>query len=282
MNRVLRRLITAGAVACVLAPTANANDDDNLLLNPGFEVANPDNESLPLGWNGINVGGAEYVDIMEDEDVYVHSGSRAIMLPPTSGSAAFRGWTTNFLLPDGSDLYDPDYVYLGGDVHIIGYYLIPAGETITNEFRNGIKLEFRREPPNFSIYTAVEFDVPLTTTNGKWVRFEATFTDEQMAAVGDFPPYATSVTVLPQRFWNGSPTTGRIFWDDLCLIQGDLGGCNDADLAEPFNSLDFSDVLAFLVAFGNMDAAADLAPPFGSWDFSDVLAFLTAFGNGCP
>ncbi len=55
-----------------------------------------------------------------------------------------------------------------------------------------------------------------------------------------------------------------------------------ADLAEPFGQLDFSDVSAFLVAFGTQDAAADLAEPFGQWDFSDVVAFLASFGAGCP
>ena len=55
-----------------------------------------------------------------------------------------------------------------------------------------------------------------------------------------------------------------------------------ADLAEPFGMLDFSDVLAFLTAFGGMDPAADYALPVGVFDFSDVLAFLTAFGAGCP
>ncbi len=59
-------------------------------------------------------------------------------------------------------------------------------------------------------------------------------------------------------------------------------GCNAADLADPFGSLDFSDVIAFLTAFGSMDASADLAEPFGQWDFSDVIGFLSAFGAGCP
>jgi len=55
-----------------------------------------------------------------------------------------------------------------------------------------------------------------------------------------------------------------------------------ADLAEPFGTLDFSDVLAFLTAFGSQDPAADLAEPVGVFDFSDALAFLAAFGAGCP
>jgi hypothetical protein len=58
--------------------------------------------------------------------------------------------------------------------------------------------------------------------------------------------------------------------------------CNPADLAEPLGALDFSDVLAFLTAFGAMDPTADLAAPTDVFDFSDVLAFLSAFGAGCP
>ncbi len=55
-----------------------------------------------------------------------------------------------------------------------------------------------------------------------------------------------------------------------------------ADLAEPFGTLDFSDVIAFLTAFGNMQPPADLALPIGTFDFSDIIAFLELFGGGCP
>ncbi len=65
--------------------------------------------------------------------------------------------------------------------------------------------------------------------------------------------------------------------DDVALCPG----C-PADLAEPFGQLDFSDVLAFLTAFGAMAPEADLADPFGSFDFSDVVQFLVYFGAGCP
>ncbi len=59
-------------------------------------------------------------------------------------------------------------------------------------------------------------------------------------------------------------------------------GCSGADLAPPSGMLDFSDVIAFLSAFGASDPSADLAAPTGVWDFTDVLAFLTLFGAGCP
>ncbi len=55
-----------------------------------------------------------------------------------------------------------------------------------------------------------------------------------------------------------------------------------ADLAEPFGTLDFSDVIAFLAAFSASDPAADLAAPIGVFDFSDVVAFLATFAEGCP
>ena len=59
-------------------------------------------------------------------------------------------------------------------------------------------------------------------------------------------------------------------------------GCNAADIAMPYGVLDFSDVVAFLSAFGVMDPIADLAPPTGVFDFTDVVTFLGAFGSGCP
>ncbi len=93
-------------------------------------------------------------------------------------------------------------------------------------------------------------------------------------------------------FWNelrvrlrASSGAGTWYADDLYVGPDELvigGGCNDADLAEPFGALDFSDVIAFLTAFGGMQPPADLAEPIGVFDFSDVIAFLTAFGAGCP
>ncbi len=69
---------------------------------------------------------------------------------------------------------------------------------------------------------------------------------------------------------------------DNVTIRSVNAGCNEADFAEPFGSLDFSDVVSFLTAFSLGDASADLAEPIGSFDVSDVVAFLGAFGAGCP
>ncbi len=45
--------------------------------------------------------------------------------------------------------------------------------------------------------------------------------------------------------------------------------------------LNFLDVSAFLVAFGNQDSVADFSGE-GDFNFLDVSAFLAAFGEGCP
>lgn len=109
----------------------------------------------------------------------------------------------------------------------------------------------------------------------------------------------TPIATLPIPLFNGlvAPVPGEEFFfippgalapgspelHEVAAITFTPGvPCNEADLAEPIGSLDFSDVVAFLSAFGAMDPAADLAPPFGSFDFSDVAAFLSAFGAGCP
>ena len=59
-----------------------------------------------------------------------------------------------------------------------------------------------------------------------------------------------------------------------------FGMTSPADLADPRGTLDFTDVIAFLEAFGSRSPQADLAPPVGVFDFSDVAAFLAAFGAG--
>ncbi len=98
---------------------------------------------------------------------------------------------------------------------------------------------------------------------------------------------ATSILEQHTIDWDTS-TLGRgtmdnsLFLDLDCDGVPDAQGCNNADLAVPFGTLDFDDVLAFLTAFGTMGPAADLAPPMGVFDFDDVLAFLGAFGSGCP
>ncbi|MEZ6241606.1 MAG: GC-type dockerin domain-anchored protein [Phycisphaerales bacterium] len=89
------------------------------------------------------------------------------------------------------------------------------------------------------------------------------------------PPTTGEVTI--ELFRPGTPSSLRV-----TTIVPASPSCSSADLAEPFGSIDFSDVVAFLTAFAEGDPAADLAPPFGQLDFSDVVAYLVAFSAGCP
>jgi beta-glucanase (GH16 family) len=60
------------------------------------------------------------------------------------------------------------------------------------------------------------------------------------------------------------------------------GGCSAADLAEPYDTLNFFDLAAYMGLFGDQDPSADLAAPFGEFNFFDLAAFLGVFNAGCP
>lgn len=94
--------------------------------------------------------------------------------------------------------------------------------------------------------------------------------------------FGRSIAIL-----NGVVAVGDPFGDASETNSGsgfvfDTNPCSSADLAFPPGDLDFSDVSAFLIAFGKVAPEADLATPMGQWDFSDVVAFLTVFAAGCP
>ncbi|USN98622.1 MAG: hypothetical protein H6810_10690 [Phycisphaeraceae bacterium] len=66
------------------------------------------------------------------------------------------------------------------------------------------------------------------------------------------------------------------------LVLDGPGGCNAADIAQPWGTLDLADINAFASGFLASDPAADLAAPFGVFDLADINAFVTAFLGGCP
>lgn len=59
------------------------------------------------------------------------------------------------------------------------------------------------------------------------------------------------------------------------------GGCNAADLSEPFGILDLSDISAFIGAFTTGDPVGDIDDN-GIFDLSDISGFISAFTGGCP
>ena len=65
------------------------------------------------------------------------------------------------------------------------------------------------------------------------------------------------------------------------LCEDVAAGCNAADLAEPFGTLNFFDVSAYIAAFNSGDPSADITGE-GELDFFDISGFLSAFNAGCP
>ncbi len=59
-------------------------------------------------------------------------------------------------------------------------------------------------------------------------------------------------------------------------------GCNPADLAEPYGTLNFFDLATYLDLYNAQDPVADLAAPEGVFNFFDVAAFLDYYNAGCP
>lgn len=83
---------------------------------------------------------------------------------------------------------------------------------------------------------------------------------------------------------NGNPASGDQSYQALLYIGYYADGpspCNAADLAEPFGTLDLSDISAFIAAFTGASLDADLNND-GVLDLSDISAFVSAFTGGCP
>lgn len=159
------------------------------------------------------------------------------------------------------------YTLDGSEVRDTDFYVLtlaqPATVTFSFEGEGGVWTYFLAEATDCtSLFTEFfEFVDPCTPNEqtvtigaGEWWVFVGAFID------GNPEPVC------------GSRYTLGVNAPDYCA----------ADLAPPFGSLDFSDVVAFLTAFSAMDPLADQAPPFGAYDFSDVVAFLGTFGSGCP
>ena len=101
--------------------------------------------------------------------------------------------------------------------------------------------------------------------------------------------WSTNPVILPSEpvyvVFGSGPTAdsdrdAAIVWVADNLVGS--GGCTPADLAEPFGTLDLSDITAFVGAFTAGDLAADLAEPFGLLDLTDITTFVSSFVGGCP
>lgn len=68
---------------------------------------------------------------------------------------------------------------------------------------------------------------------------------------------------------------------DTPIVAGEPSSC-PADLADPFGTLNFFDIAAYIALFNAADPAADLAPPSGVLNFFDLAEYITLYNAGCP
>jgi hypothetical protein len=115
-------------------------------------------------------------------------------------------------------------------------------------------------------------------TGGGWINYEF-----ELDSIFANPSSQVRIRFNVSDTGDGSIVEAGV--DDIRLEQRSCedvaAGCNDADLAEPFGTLNFFDVSAYLSAFNNADLSADINGD-GVLNFFDVSAFLTEYNAGCP
>jgi hypothetical protein len=260
---------TSTTIVAVLVMTAGAAAQPNLVFNGDFET--PDSTGTqPQGWAPFN--SARYRTVGDGlGEILVRSGTHSVEL--ASGTFTFVGYTTDVFNPSTLHYYNPPYVYQGGQVTVTGYYAIPADQPLVGTMA-GMKLEFRRD--NSSIYQAFETLSISGHTNGQWVPFVMTVYSAQINP--SFPPFATSVSVLPERFGDVS-STGTIFWDDISFVQCNAN-CDESTVAPALNVADFTCFLQRFAAgdpYANCDRST--TPPV--LNVADFTCFLQAYAAGC-
>ncbi len=90
------------------------------------------------------------------------------------------------------------------------------------------------------------------------------------------------ITNVPSVDLFNSATGAEADADIFALSVRVIGPPCPADLAEPFGTLNFFDISAFIGLFNAGDPTADVAAPFGSLNFFDVAEYIARFNAGCP
>ena len=90
-----------------------------------------------------------------------------------------------------------------------------------------------------------------------------------MDAAGTHPnDTATASNLMLDIEWNFDPSN----WVIDC----------PPDLAEPYGTLNFFDLAAYIALYTAQDPGADLAAPFGTFNFFDLAAYIGSYNAGCP
>ncbi|MBZ0172163.1 MAG: hypothetical protein K8E66_07275, partial [Phycisphaerales bacterium] len=81
--------------------------------------------------------------------------------------------------------------------------------------------------------------------------------------------------------WVATGRSAPVEMDYMTIAFETSGGCNPADLVEPFGVLDLLDINAFITGFVAQDPISDLNGD-GVFDLVDINVFITSFLAGCP
>lgn len=130
---------------------------------------------------------------------------------------------------------------------------------------------------NGASWTTVEVVGPAGAgTAGGWI--SSTFRVADVIT----PSSTTRVRFIADDSGDGSVIEAGVDAFDLTFLTCEDASDCVADFAEPFGTLNFFDISAFIGAFNAGDASADLAAPFGTLNFFDISAYIAAFNAGCP
>ena len=125
------------------------------------------------------------------------------------------------------------------------------------------------DPPTLTRQGVSDYEILDSIGRNRWGDYSATSIDPtNPRRIWTIQQYTASTDV-----W-GTQVTEFVFGDGIAP-------CNPADLAEPFDSLDFNDIEAFVVSFLGGSLTADLSGD-GALDFEDIEAFVELFLGGCP
>ena len=130
------------------------------------------------------------------------------------------------------------------------------------------------------------FSVSLIGPAGVLIQKSAIGTPEVFVAAANLPAGEYTLSVSSTTTSAGDPSTsttarGIVAGGIRLDIAAGFGPCNAADLAEPFGTLDLTDISAFVGAFVAQETPADLDGN-GLYDLADISAFISAFSGGCP
>ncbi len=269
------------------------------ITNGSFETPGLFGPLEPLGWHNLSninavrrtVGDGRQpaLGLPGSGGLTVRTGEACIELG-TGGNGGFVAFTTDVLNFDTFNYYNPAIDWTRGDVVVTGWYMIPANFPVDGETK-GIKLELRL--PSSQIAWSWEATGLPTTTNDQWVRFEYRLTRQEMqdrfdqgVADGFYPPnpVPNQMSLLPFRFiGDNTPTSGKIFWDDIVVVQEDSGPSCPACAADYDQSggVDGDDITAF---FNDWQAGAPCGDVDGSGgvDGDDIPFFFDRWqAGGC-